>query len=198
MEEGKTGRGQVSPDGQFIWDGIQWLPITGTSWEPTNWTRPIQSAVALYWAIAGAVSILTPFLFGQALKDAALKQVVKQNPSLPPDTQQAAVQLGFTIALVFAIVFGLVYLALAALSIFRRITWVFYANLVLLGLSSIGVVSNLVALSGSDNASPTAATGVGLLLSTAALVLFVWMLIARIRRGVWACRSTPRTAGAAP
>ena len=187
-------RGEISPDGQFQWDGTQWQPITGTTWQPTEWTRPMQTAVAAYWLISGLFGILTPVLFGQAIKDAALKQIQSQNPSLTADQQQQALNLGIGVAFAFAVIFGIIYLALAILSYVRRFGWVFYVDLVLLGLSAIGVVTNLVALGSKNSAQPALAAGIGLLLSLAALGLFVWMLLARLQRGVWACRKAPVSA----
>lgn len=196
MQQGPVAQGQVSPDGQFMWDGAAWQPITGSAWEPTEWTRPMQMAVAAYWLVAGLFAILSPLLLGQAIKDAALKSIQQQNSQLTPDQQQQALNLGLTIAFAFSVTFGLIYLALAVLTFVRRFSWVFYVDLVLLGLSSIGVVTNLSSLSSRTQAPFIA--GIGLLLSLAALVLFVWMLIARIRRGVWACRKAPVVAGATP
>lgn len=193
MQQGGAAPGQVSPDGQFMWDGAHWQPILGSVWQPTGWTRPMQMAVAAYWALAGLFTILTPILFAQVIRDAALKSMQNQNPNLSGPQQEQALNLGITFAFVFAMIFGAVYLALAVLSFVRRFTWVFYADLVLLGLSAIGVVTNLVALGNRSSLQPAAASGIGFALSLAALALFIWMLMGRIQRGVWACRKVPLT-----
>ena len=186
--------GEISPDGQFQWDGAQWQPITGTTWQPTEWTRPMQTAVAAYWLISGVFGILTPLVFGQAQKDVALKQIQSQNPGLPVDQQQQALNFSFGIAFGFIVFIGVLFVVLAILSYLRRSSWVFYVDLVLLGLSAIGVVTNLMALGSKNGPQLAVAAAIGLLLSIAALGLFVWMLIARIQRGVWACRKAPVSA----
>lgn len=178
-----------------MWDGTAWRPIMGSTWQPTEWTRPMQTGVAAYWAVAGLFTILTPILFGQAIKDAALRQMQSQNPNLTGDQQQQALNLGLSFAFVLAVVFGLLYLALALLSYLRRFTWVFYVDLVLLGISAIGVVTDLISLGNRNNTQPALATGIGFVLSLVALGLFIWLLMARIQRGVWACRKMPLTGG---
>src|SRR5260370_39461543 len=32
--------GQISADGQFRWDGQEWVPLAAGYREPTSWTRP--------------------------------------------------------------------------------------------------------------------------------------------------------------
>src|SRR5207253_7254575 len=55
--------GQVSADGQFRWDGQQWVPIPRGAREPTPWTRPMQLASAGFFAAQVLLSIFTAALY---------------------------------------------------------------------------------------------------------------------------------------
>ena len=53
-----TAVGQVSADGQFRWDGQQWVPIPKGTRESTPWTRPMQLAAAALLAVEAIFSVL--------------------------------------------------------------------------------------------------------------------------------------------
>ena len=55
--------GQVSPDGQFRWDGQQWVPIPRGAREPTSWTRPMQLAAAGLFAVDALFTLISSFFF---------------------------------------------------------------------------------------------------------------------------------------
>ncbi|GAC1614502.1 MAG: hypothetical protein NVS9B1_23980 [Candidatus Dormibacteraceae bacterium] len=183
--------GDVSPDRQFLWDGTQWKPITGNRWIPTDWTRPMQLAAGAYLALAGLYSIVSVLVFASVFRDAILKQAQK-NPSLTSDQVNQAVSIGIGVATGVAVFLGVIYLALAVASVARRWTWVFYVDLVLFLLGAIGIVSSLTSIADpAASGQPQAAIYIGLVFGIAAVGLFAWLLIARIQRGVWACRKAP-------
>src|ERR1700687_6138334 len=76
--------GQVSADGQFRWDGQQWVPIPSGTREPTPWTRPMQLAAAALFVV-GAVSSLVvsvPFIN----HDSMLRAIQAQGTTIPSGT----------------------------------------------------------------------------------------------------------------
>src|SRR5690348_4873249 len=54
--------GQVSADGQFRWDGAEWVPIPRGTREPTSWTRPLQLATAVVLAAQAVFSVASTLL----------------------------------------------------------------------------------------------------------------------------------------
>ena len=186
--------GEVSPDRQFIWDGVQWKPITGFHWIPTGWTRPMQLAAGAYFALAGLYSIISVLVFASAFREVMTKQA-QRNPSLTPDQVTQTVTIGIAAATVVAIVFGVLYLLLAAVTVGRRWSWVFYADLVLLFVGALGIFGAIAGLaSPGASGQPAGASLLTLVFGLAAAGLFVWLLLGRIQRGVWACRRTPTSA----
>jgi hypothetical protein len=95
------------------------------------------------------------------------------------------------LVIVVFVALALFYFAAALLSMLDW-AWTFYLALVLLGLSAISILQSIVGL-----ATPNATTNppevnlVNLLVSALGLALFFWLLVARVQRGVWACRRLP-------
>jgi hypothetical protein len=220
---------RLSPDGMYYWDGQQWLSTlshdgrtrwNGTSWvstgqtqtpgayqapgrvarEPTSWTRPLQLAVAAWYALQGIYALSLPFWmsgpFSQAMNQAIQRQQQLNPGSSPPpadfaSTMTSIVGVGLWVAAAFGVVIAVV-VAIGALS---RWTWMYYVVLVLLGLGAISLPLNLVsAVSGSSVAGASGFSFPGwfywlsLLTSIPGTALFVWMLVAMARYGPWAMR----------
>src|SRR2546428_1495356 len=55
--------GQISADGQFRWDGQQWVPLAANYREPTPWTRPMQLISAALFALSAVTSVITTAVF---------------------------------------------------------------------------------------------------------------------------------------
>jgi hypothetical protein len=178
--------GQVSPDGQFKWDGQQWVPLATNYREPTAWTRPLQLATAAYLVVGLVYSVVTTALF---LTAANMERVLRaSNASLGGDQVSQAVNFSILAAWAVVIVLGVVSLLLAVGS-FLGWRWVFWVALVWLALNSIGVLSNLNALANSGTqVEPAGVVAGSLLLSLVALGLFIWFVVALVRFGPWAMK----------
>ena len=55
--------GQISADGQFRWDGQQWIPLPANYREPTPWTRPMQLISAALFALSAVISVISTFIY---------------------------------------------------------------------------------------------------------------------------------------
>ena len=178
--------GQVSPDGQFRWDGQQWVPLATNYREPTAWTRPLQLVTAAYLVIGLVYSVVTTALF---LTASNMERVLRaSNANLGGDQVSQAVNYSILAAWAVVIVLAVVSLLLAVGS-FLGWRWVFWVALVWLALNSVGVLSNLNALANSGTqVEPTAVVVGSLLLSLVALGLFIWFVVALARYGPWAMR----------
>ncbi|HSS60242.1 MAG TPA: hypothetical protein VLK30_02155 [Candidatus Limnocylindrales bacterium] len=179
--------GQVSADGQFRWDGVQWVPIPRGVREPTPWTRPMQLAVAAFFALEAAFSVVTSALFIN--HDSMLRVMQAQGTSIPQGTDINTV-INISIFFAWAVVIVIALLELfGALGSYLGWRWIFWVALVLLGLGAIGAVTNLGTFAHPDTSPvPTWGVAVSELFSIASLGLFVWMLIGVIRFGPWAMK----------
>src|SRR5712692_153585 len=160
--------GQISADGQFRWDGQQWVPLAANYRVPTPWTRPMQLAAAGLFVLSAIVGVITTFAFVN--HDSVLRAVQAQGTQIPAGTDidtiiNATVAFTYGVAIFFAVL-DLV----AAVGSFLAWRWMFWAVFVLCGLSTIGglVVSELIAILGA--------------------ALFVWMLVSLIKFGPWAMK----------
>jgi hypothetical protein len=178
--------GQVSPDGQFKWDGQEWVPLATNYREPTAWTRPLQLATAAYLIVGLVYSVLTTALF---LTAANMERVLRtSNANISGDQVSQAVNFSILAAWAVVIVLAAVSLLLAVGS-FLGWRWVFWVALVWLALNSIGVLSNLNALANSQTqVEPVGVVAGSLLLSLVALGLFIWFVVALVRYGPWAMK----------
>jgi hypothetical protein len=183
--------GQISADGQFRWDGQQWVPIPRNYREPTPWTRPMQLAAAAIFTISAIGSLATTFIYIN--HDSMLKSIQAQGSQLPSGTSVDDV-VNFAIAIAYAVVIFFVVLDLvAAIGSFLGWRWMFWAALILFGLSSIGALTNLRTLS-QPALSPIPVTGLiaSELFSLLSVAVFVWMLVGLIKYGPWAMRKPGR------
>jgi hypothetical protein len=186
MSTGSPPVGQVSPDGLYRWDGQQWVALASGYREPTSWTRPLQLATAGYLVLSIVVSLITSALFINATS--VERAVRAQNPSMASDQIQTAVSVGVAFAWAFVIVLAVVSLVVAIGS-FLGWRWMFWVALVWLGLSSLGVITNLNSLANTrTQVQPVWSSAVAELLSLVALGLFIWLLVSVVRYGPWAMR----------
>jgi hypothetical protein len=179
--------GQVSADGQFRWDGQQWVPIPRGEREATPWTRPMQLGVAAFFVLQAVFSVLTSALFVN--HDSMLKVMQAQGTQVPAGTDINTV-LNISIVFTWTVVGVIAVLELVgALGSYLGWRWMFWAAMVLNGFGAIGAFTDLRTL-GNPGSSPlpTWAVGVGEAFAIVSLALFVWMLIAVIRYGPWAMK----------
>jgi hypothetical protein len=186
MSTSSPQAGQISPDGQFRWDGQQWVPLAAGYREPTSWTRPLRLTVAAYLVVNVIYSLVGAALY---LNAASVERAIRASGNqVPTDQIQQAVQISVVVGWVFVLVLTGVSIVLAVGS-YLGWRWAFWVTLVWLGLNSIGVISNAGSLANaSSQPQPVAIIAGSLLLSLVALALFIWMLVAAIRYGPWAMR----------
>jgi len=170
----------------FRWDGQEWAPLAGGHREPTAWTRRLQWAATVYFAVAVLQILVTNALFeSQQAIERALRV---QNSALTAEQLNRAASFGLVAGWAVAIVEAAAWLVLAVAS-FRGWRWAFWVDLAAFALISIGVATNLFALSNpAVQVQPQASIAVGLLLSLAALALLVAFIAAAARYGPWATR----------
>jgi hypothetical protein len=146
----------------------------------------MQVITAAYLVVITVISVAFTFAY---VSRAALIRALRNQPAsggLSPDQldQTIGAVLAFTFGLVVFV--GLVYLFLA-LGTFFGWTWVFYADLVVLGLATVSEILSVFRLAApSAQVLPLWALIVNVVVGAAAPILFVWLLIGLIRHGPWA------------
>ena len=179
--------GQISADGQFRWDGQQWVPLAAGSRQPTPWTRPMQLAAAGILALSALSGVVISFAFVN--HDSMLRAVHAQGTQIPAGTDidtivNAAIALTYGVAIFWALL-NLV----AALGSFLRWRWMFWGAFVLLCLGTIGTLINLRSFANSDRSPiPVGGLIVGELMGVLGAAVFVWMLVGLIKYGPWAMK----------
>ena len=220
---------RMSPDGMYYWDGQQWLSTlshdgrnrwNGTSWiatgqvpgaamyyqpaatvrNPTSWTRPLQYAVAGWYAVEAVYSLTIPFWMGGSMTQAINQSIQRQqqlNPQVspPPADFTAMISSMMSGALWVGALFGVAISVVAIIGALKRWTWVYYVVLVLLGFGALSLPLNLVNLASgsavtamSSVSVPAWSLWIGVGLSIPSTALFVWMLVALVKRGPWAMK----------
>jgi hypothetical protein len=180
--------GQVSADGQFRWDGTQWVPIPPGQREPTPWTRPMQLGAAAVFVLEAVTSVAISLLFVN--HDNMLKALQAQGTAIPQGTTiDDLVNISIAIAIGVVIFFAVLEL-IGAIGSFLGWRWMFWAALVLFGLGGLSnVFGNLSSLS-RPGTSPIPAGGliVTEIVGVLSLAMFAWMIVGVIRYGPWAMR----------
>jgi hypothetical protein len=179
--------GQVSADGQFRWDGQQWVPIPLGTREPTPWTRPMQLAAAGLFAFEAVYSVVVAIVFIN--RDTMLKAIKAQGTQIPSGTSVDTIlniAIGTTIAVV---VFFAICELVAAAGSYLGWRWMFWAALILFALGGLGALTNLPTLFKPDTSPiPLPAVLVSELASILSLGMFIWMLLGVIKFGPWAMK----------
>ena len=183
--------GQISADGQFRWDGQQWVPLPQSYREPTPWTRPMQLASAGLLALSALSGIVLTIAFLN--HDSVLRALQANGTQVPPGTDintLVNVTIGITWAAVAA--FGLLQLV-AAVGSYLGWRWMFWGALVLLALSGLSAITNLAALANAGRSTaPFGALLWNEVVALASLAMFIWMLIGAIKFGPWAMKRPGR------
>lgn len=190
-ESPATAAGQVSADGQFRWDGQQWVPLPQNYREPTPWTRPMQLASAGLLALSAVSSIVLTMAFLN--HDSVLRSLQANGTQLPPGTDINTL-VNVTIGIAWAAVAGFGLLQLfAAVGSYLGWRWMFWGALVLFALSGLSAITNLASLANAGRSTaPFAALLWNEVVALASLAVFVWMLIGVIRFGPWAMKRPGR------
>jgi hypothetical protein len=179
--------GQISADGQFRWDGQQWVPLAAGFRQPSPWTRPMQLAAAGVLALSALSGVVTSFAFVN--HDSMLRAVHAQGTQIPAGTDidtivNAAIALTYGVAIFWAVLY-----LVAALGSFLRWRWMFWGAFVLLGLGTLGTLINLRSFANSDQSPiPVGGLIVGELIGALGAAVFVWMLVGLVKYGPWAMK----------
>jgi len=158
----------------------------------------MQYAVAGWYAISAVYTLTLPFWMGGMMSTIMTQSFRRQeqlNPNVtppPPEFIQAMTTFMNGVLWVSTLV-GVGICALFIVGALKRWRWAFYVVLVLLGLGSITAPLNLINI--VDSRAYDAAVGfclptglyvTSLILWVPGAALFVWMLVAAIKRGPWA------------
>jgi len=166
-----------------------WRSSAGRRWEPTATTHRMQLLAGAYLLLAGLFEIVLATLSHDFVFRSTLAAVERQSRGLSPEEIRRVVETSVAVGVGAALAVALVYLVLGLLTLAMRPAWLFYADLVVLGLVSLGVPVAIAGLVGGT-AGPPAFLVPNLFLSLLALALFAWMLLVRLRVGPWACLRT--------
>jgi hypothetical protein len=210
--DGTSWVSTLSQDGRSRWNGSAWIPVGSpavapggyaevrTTREPTSWTKPLQYAVAAWYALATIIALSIPF-WASGLMTQALNQSIQRQQELNPSATPLPADLAGTVgsfmtgALWVVAVIGVAFYAVLIIGALNRWTWVFYVALVLLGLSVVSIPLNIAnAVSASTISSlygfsmPSWTYWFGILVSVPATALFIWMIVAQVKHGPWGMR----------
>jgi hypothetical protein len=214
--DGRTWVSTLAYDGRSRWNGTAWVPVTGqplayspyhgkSPRQPTSWTRPMQLAVAGWYAISALYTLTLPLWMG-GLMTTVMNQSFQRQQELsptatPPPPELIQTMTTFLTGVVWvSALLGAVICGVVIAGALKRWTWTFYVVLVLLGLSALSGPLNLINIFAAPAYSsavgysfPTAFYVVGLIAWVPSTALFVWMLIAVIKRGPWAMARAPQS-----
>jgi multisubunit Na+/H+ antiporter MnhB subunit len=184
--------GQVSPDARFVWDGSRWNPITTFRWEPTETTRRMQLLAGGYLVAAGLLTVILTFFAAPYVRESTRRALLQspRNQALTADQLKQILDFSVTLGVVISVVVGLIFVAFGLMTLFRRWSWLFYADLVIFGIGALGVFTSLYTL-GNGTSGPLGLAIPNLLLSALELALFIWMLVTRLQGAVWGARKVP-------
>ncbi|HEY1456278.1 MAG TPA: hypothetical protein VGG31_07260 [Candidatus Dormibacteraeota bacterium] len=198
----------VSPDGRFRWDGRAWVAVQGAfhppgadarpARRPTSWTRPLQYVVAAYIGISGLYTLTLPFWMGGVMTQ-AINQGIQRQESLNPTVSPPPAGFTDTMSSVmggvlwFSAVVGFAICVFAVVAVTRRWTWAFYVLLVLFGLGTLSLPTDIIYLSGGSSISsvnggftmPTWTYQIGIISGALDAAIFTWMLVSLVKRGPW-------------
>jgi hypothetical protein len=207
--DGQQWVSTLTPDGRFRWNGSAWEAVPARAYpppynpdrplrrEPTSWTQPLQIAVVARYGAAGLYGLALPFWMQGYIAEVMQRSLQQQQQAYPAGQ---APPPGFA-DMMNAIVFGSIWIgaiigvAIAIVAIvgaIKRWTWAYYVILVLLGFTLLGTVFNLInlvaggALTARQPQPPEFTRIAAYIFGASDTVLFVWMLVALVRRGPWA------------
>lgn len=209
--DGQTWASTLSPDGRFRWNGSAWEPTPAMAYpapyypgrmqqrEPTSWTQPLQIAVVARYAASALYGLALPFWMEGYMSAVMQRSLQQQQQAYPPgqgpppgftDMMNSMV----TVSIWFGAVIGLAIAIVAILGAIKRWTWAYYVILVLLGFTLLGTVFNLInllaggALTARQPQPPELIRVAGYIFGAIDTVLFLFMLVALVRRGPWAVK----------
>lgn len=199
----------LSPDGRFRWNGTAWQPFTPMYYPgapyaaprvvrtPTSWTKPLQYAVAGWYLLSALYTLSIPFWMSGMMSTIMTQSFERQatlNPNVSPPPAELVQSMAslMNVVLWISALFGIAISALFIVAALKRWTWAYYVVLVLLGLGVLSGPLNLVNIFDSRAYSsavgytfPTSFYVASLVAWIPGTALFVFMLVALVRRGPW-------------
>lgn len=218
--DGQQWASTLSPDGRFRWNGSTWEPVPALAYpppyyagrpqhrEPTSWTQPLQIAVVARYVASGLYGLALPFWMQGYMSAVMQRSLQQQQQAYPPGQGPPP---GFTNMMNSVVtgsvwigaIFGLAITIVVIVGAIRRWTWAHYVILALLGFTLLGTVFNLInlvaggALTARQPQPPEFTRIAAYVLGAIDTVLFVFMLVALVRRGPWAMKRSG-AGGASP
>jgi len=165
----------------------------------------MQFAVAGWYSLQGLYALTLPFWMGGPMTQAMNQSIQRQQQLYPTVSPASADFTNVMTSMVGGIVwlsalFGVAIAVVVVIGALNRWTWMYYAVLVLLGFGAISLPIDVVEALGGSTVS--AASGfslpgwiywLGLASALPSTALFIWILVALVKRGPWAMRRvTPR------
>jgi hypothetical protein len=161
--------------------------------------------VAGWYALSALYTLTTPFWLSGPMTQ-AINQSIQRQQQLQPTTSQTppgfldAMNSVMAVALWVSAVIGVAVCVIVIVGALKRWTWMYYVVLVFLGFSTISLPLNFInvfagpAMSAAQGFSlPSWTYWLSVVVSIPAAAIFVWMLVALIKRGPWAMtRVTPQ------
>jgi len=208
--DGERWQSTLSHDGRSRWNGAAWVPAgqplayapsstaPRTVRQPTSWTRPLQYAIGAYYAISALYVVSLPFTMGGLMSQVVNQSLRRQQslnpaaPTPPPGFVDAMTSVMNGILWVAAVV-GFAICVVALIAAWKRWNWAFYVILVLFGFGLVALPIDAIDLFASSALSslngvtmPSWIYLVGIASGTVSGALFIWMLVALVKRGPWA------------
>ncbi|HEY4913229.1 MAG TPA: hypothetical protein VIJ91_04885 [Candidatus Dormibacteraeota bacterium] len=212
----------VSPDGIYYWDGAKWQSTlshdgrqrwNGTAWipvsqapqtgpalrEPTTWTRPLQFAVAGWFALQAAYAASQPFWYISTMTQYANAMNQREQalhpgaPSPPPEALASANGIA-TVMFAIGIVLVVGVSVAVIVAAFKRWTWAHYVVMAVLALEFLSSAGGLAstaafsALAGEYAGPPGWMVALNLVSALVSAALFALMLVAVAQKGPWAMK----------
>ncbi|HEY8760258.1 MAG TPA: hypothetical protein VIP52_05030 [Candidatus Dormibacteraeota bacterium] len=189
MEQQAPGPSQASP-GSDSSKSDEGKIQTGLRWEPTDTTRRMQLLAGGYLLVAGLLTALLSFSAERYVRQATEQSIRDQNPDLSAGQVKALADFDLTLAVTIVALLGLILAAFGIMTLLRHWVWLFYADLVICGLSGLGVFTGIFGLA-RGSAGPPGLAIPSFILAAAGLALFIWMLERLVQGGVWGARKVP-------
>jgi hypothetical protein len=174
----------------------------GATRQPTSWTLPLQFAVAGFYALQAVYSLSLPFWMGGPFTQAMSRSMQRQQ-QLTPSATPPPVEVTSMVVSIMGVGLWIAALGGVAISVvvivgaLKRWLWMYYVVLALLALGTISAPLNLInaATGSSMNAAsgfslPAWTYSVNAIISIPTAALFVWMLVALVKRGPWGMTKT--------
>jgi hypothetical protein len=189
-----------SPDRAWWWDGSRWVPSgvlvpVRLEYQPTAWTRRLQLIIVGLLLVGLLFSAFTvPALMSGTFQQSIDRSIASQPATDPASVAQLRQMITgvMTGALVVAGVFTVAFYAVILVGTWKLWRWVYWYFVVAGVFSAIGVLQNVVYLTGAGTYPlPSWYLIPGIVSGLAWVALAVWMIVLYRRHGTWARDRVP-------